>query len=69
MTEKFHYKSVLGRKLILYVMLFSISIIVIGASFVLYLDYSEDRDHLDYVVSQIKTSQLPSVIKSLWVAD
>jgi PAS domain S-box-containing protein len=69
MTENYYFKSILGRKLVLYIMLFSIAVIFIGATFQLFLDYKEDRERLNYVVGQIKTSQLPSVIKSLWVAD
>ncbi|MFN2365867.1 MAG: PAS domain S-box protein [Desulfurivibrionaceae bacterium] len=69
MIESYYFKSILGRKLILYIMLFSILVILLGTFFHVVLDFKKDREHLNHMVDQIKTSQLPSVIKSLWVAD
>ncbi len=69
MTESYYFKSIVGRKLILYIMLFSILVILLGTLFHVGLDYKKDREHLNHMVGQIKTSQLPSVINSLWVAD
>jgi PAS domain S-box-containing protein len=64
-----YFQSVLARKLILYILLFSSLVTVLGASLQLFLIYKRDLAHLNYVVDQIKTSQLPSVINSVWVAD
>jgi PAS domain S-box-containing protein len=64
-----YFKSVLARKLILYILLFGLPVTVLGASLQLSLDYKHDLEHLRYQIDQIETSQLPSVITGLWVAD
>lgn len=68
-TKQSYFKSVLARKLILYVLFFSLLVTVLGASLQLSLDYKRDLERLHYEIDRIETSQLPSMITSVWVAD
>lgn len=62
-------RSRIGRRLILYVLLFSSVITFMGTGLQLYLDYDHDVQVIHASLEQIKSSYLGSITNSLWVTD
>lgn len=64
-----YFKSVLARRLIIFILLFSSIVTVLGTSLQLYLDFNDDRDQVNLVVDQIEASHVKSVTNGMWFAD
>jgi PAS domain S-box-containing protein len=62
-------KSILARKFIFYILLFSSIITLIGTSIQLYLDYNKDKNSIQSTLTQVETTHLQSIVNSLWVYD
>ena len=62
-------KSVIGRRLIIYILLFSLVITFIGTSLQLYLDYDRNLKSIHNIFEQVESSYLQSITNSLWVTD
>ncbi|MBA3013106.1 MAG: hypothetical protein FP812_23120 [Desulfobacula sp.] len=62
-------RSGIGRKLIVYILLFSSMITFIGTGLQLYLDYKKDIRSIHNTLKQIESSYLYSITNSLWVTD
>lgn len=59
----------IGRRLILWILLFS-SVVTFGGTFLsLYLDYARDLTEIHRNLAQVETSHLPGVANSMWVAN
>lgn len=63
------FKSVIGRKLLVYILLFSSIITFIGTGLQLYMDYDHDVKSLHQTLDQLESSYLDSIANSLWVTD
>jgi PAS domain S-box-containing protein len=63
------FKSVIGRKLLVYILLFSSIITFIGTGLQLYMDYDHDVKSLHKTLDQLESSYLDSIANSLWVTD
>ncbi len=61
--------SILARRFIFYILLFSSIITLIGTSFQLYLDYSKDKTNIQSTLGQIETTHLQSIVNNLWLSD
>jgi PAS domain S-box-containing protein len=59
----------LARRFIVFILLFSSFITLLGTSLQLYLDYSRDMGAINTALEQIEKSHRQSVINNLWVAD
>lgn len=62
-------RSGIGRRFILYILLFSSVITFIGTGLQLYLDFNRDLKAIHSTFKQIESSYLQSIINSLWVTD
>lgn len=62
-------KSRIGRRLMLYILLFSSVITFMGTGLQLYLDYDHDVKMIHTSFEQVKSSYLDSITNSLWVTD
>ncbi len=72
MSPKTEEKTIFGglaKKLILYILLFSSCITLIGTSLQLYLDYARDIDAIETAMDQIEKSHRNPIISNLWVSD
>ncbi len=63
------FGSVIARRLILYVVLFSSVITLIATAFQLYLDYESDIDLIEDKLQQVRTAHLKSLSETLWASD
>ena len=63
------FKSKIGRKLLLYILLFSSIITFVGTGLQLYLDFDHDVDSLHQTLNQLESSYLDGITNSLWVTD
>ncbi|MFZ5571118.1 MAG: ATP-binding protein [Thermodesulfobacteriota bacterium] len=59
----------IGRKFILYILLFSTVVTALGTFLQLHVDYARDIDSIYQTFRQIRSSHLESITKSLWVTD
>ncbi|VAX17204.1 diguanylate cyclase/phosphodiesterase (GGDEF & EAL domains) with PAS/PAC sensor(s), partial [hydrothermal vent metagenome] len=59
----------LGRKLIIYILLFSSFVTLIGTSLQLYVDYVKDKRLLDERMSQIENSYLETLTNAMWISN
>lgn len=62
-------QSAIGRRLLLYLLLFSSLITFAGTVLQLYLDYEHDVANIRSVVDRVRYSHLESIATSMWVAD
>ncbi len=62
-------KSPLARRFIVYILLFSSAITLMGTSLQLYLDYDKDKTNIQSAIDQIKATHLQSIVNNLWVHD
>jgi len=62
-------KSSIVRRLILFILLFSLLITIIGTGVQLYLDYNHDLKSLCTALDQIELIHLSAISSSLWVTD
>jgi PAS domain-containing protein len=62
-------RSSIGRRFILYILLFSSVITFMGTGLQLYFDYDRELKAIHATVKQIKSSYLDSITNSLWVTD
>jgi len=63
------FKSRIGRRLIVPIVLFSAVITLIGTGLELYLDFDSDLESIHATLEQVKSSHSQSIINSLWVSD
>ena len=63
------FKSRIGRRLVVAVVLFSSFITLISTVIQLYVDYKRDLAQIEEYFSQIEASHLQSIIYSVWVHD
>ena len=63
------WKSEVGRKFIIYILLFSSVITFIGTGLQLYLDFDNDLESISTIFKQIELSYLESITNNLWVTD
>lgn len=59
----------LAKKLIIYILLFSSIITLLGTSYQLYIDYSHDINTIETAFDQIERSHKPIIESNLWVSD
>ena len=62
-------RSIIGRKLMIYILLFSSMITFLGTGLQLYLDFNHDLKSIHNTLQQIESSNLYSITNSLWVTD
>jgi len=62
-------RSGIGRRFILYILLFSSVITFVGTGLQLYLDYDRDVELIHSSLRQVQSSYLHSITNSLWVTD
>ena len=62
-------RSGIGRRFILYILLFSSVITFMGTGLKLYLDYDRDLKLIHTSLKQVESSYLHSITNSLWVTD
>lgn len=62
-------RSIIGRKLMIYILLFSSVITFFGTGLQLYLDFNHDLKSIHNTLQQIESSSLYSITNSLWVTD
>ena len=62
-------RSGIGRRFILYILLFSSVITFMGTGWQLYLDYDRDLKLIHTIFKQVESSYLGSITESLWVTD
>jgi two-component system sensor kinase FixL len=62
-------RSGIGRRFILYILLFSSVITFIGTGLQLYLDFDRDLKSIHSTFDQVESSYLDSITNSLWVTD
>ena len=62
-------RSRIGRRFILYILLFSSVITFMGTGWQLYLDYDRDLKLIHTIFKQVESSYLDSITESLWVTD
>ena len=62
-------RSGIGRRFILYILLFSSVITFMGTGLQLYLDYDRDLKLIHTSLKQVESSYLHSITNSLWVTD
>ncbi len=62
-------KSILARKFLFYILLFSSIITLIGTSIQLYLEYNKDKTQIQNTLDQIETAHLQSIVNNLWLSD
>jgi signal transduction histidine kinase/CheY-like chemotaxis protein len=62
-------RSSIGRRFILYILLFSSVITFMGTGLQLYLDYDRDVELIHTSLKQVESSYLYSITNSLWVTD
>jgi PAS domain S-box-containing protein len=62
-------RSGIGRRFILYILLFSSVITFFGVGLQLYLDYDRDLKSIHTTIKQVESSYLDSITNSLWVTD
>ncbi len=62
-------KNTIARKLILFIILFSSAITLLGTSFQLYLEYQRDLSSVKKSIRQIERSYLDTIIETLWVSN
>ncbi|VAW78211.1 Phytochrome, two-component sensor histidine kinase [hydrothermal vent metagenome] len=63
------FSSIIARRLITYVILFSSLITLIATAFQLYLDYDKDINYIEDSLQQIQTVHLNSLSETLWASD
>jgi PAS domain S-box-containing protein len=61
--------SVIGRKFILYILLFSSVITFVGTGIQLYLDFDRDLEEIHITLKLVELSYLKSITNSLWITD
>lgn len=64
----FDFESI-SRRLIVYILLASSLITLLGTGYQLYTDYRRDVDLIEERMSQIKSSYLGGIVNSLWMTD
>ncbi len=69
MFSKIIKSAGIGRKLIIYIFLFSSVVTFLGTALQLYLDYTRDIKSIQDTMSQIESSYLQSISSSLWYID
>jgi len=62
-------RSIIGRKLMIYILLFSSMITFFGTGLQLYFDFKRDLKSIHNTLQQIESSNLYSITNSLWVTD
>ncbi|MBT3368407.1 MAG: PAS domain S-box protein [Nitrospina sp.] len=62
-------RSGIGRRFILYILLFSSVITFMGTGLQLYLDYDRDITLIHTSLKQVESSYLDSIANSLWITD
>jgi PAS domain S-box-containing protein len=62
-------KSRIGLRLIIYILLFSSAVTLIGTGLDLYLEFDRDIQSIHTTLKQVESSYLQSIIDSLWVTD
>jgi PAS domain S-box-containing protein len=62
-------QSGISRRLILYILLFSMVITFIGTGLQLYLDFNRGIKSIHTTFNQVESSYLHSIINSLWITD
>lgn len=68
-TDKRTFNSVIAKRLIVYVVLFSSAITLIITALQLYADYSNDVDLIQGNLTQIEHTHVETLASSLWTAD
>jgi len=63
------FRSVIGRRFILYILLFSSVMTFIGTGLQLYLDFDRDLKSIHTIFKQVESTYLDSITDSLWVTD
>ncbi len=63
------FGSIIARRLIIYVVLFSSLITLIATAFQLYLDYDKDLNLIEEELQQVRTVHLNSLAETLWASD
>ncbi len=63
------FSSVIARRLIFYVVLFSSLITLVSTAFQLYLDYENDIGLIEDKLQQVRTAHLKSLSETLWASD
>ncbi len=63
------FGSIIARRLIAYMVLFSLLITLIATAFQLYMDYDKDIDFIEEQLQQVRTVHLNSLIETLWASD
>ncbi|WP_161626908.1 ATP-binding protein [Desulfospira joergensenii] len=63
------FKNSVGRRLIIYILLFSSVVTFLGTSLQLYVEYSSDIKSIQKTFQQIESSYLQSLSSSLWAID
>jgi signal transduction histidine kinase len=58
-----------GRKLITYILLFSVVVTILGTALQLYFDYVNDIKSVKKTMLQIESSYLQSINSNLWISD
>ncbi len=61
--------SILGRRLLLYIIIFSFFITLITSAFIIYSDYKAEIKQIDSSISRIEAVYLPTLSFSLWNYD
>ncbi len=62
-------KSVLGRRLLLYIIIFSFFITLITSAAIIYSDYKTEINAINSSISRVETMYLPTLSSSLWTYD
>jgi len=63
------FGSVIARRLIIYVVLFSSLITLIATAFQMYLEYNKELSYIEYKLQQVETIHLNSLSETLWASD
>ena len=63
------FKSRIGIRLSIYILIVSSVITLVATSYHLYLEYLDNLNFIENSMDQIKKSHLPSILYSLWISD
>ena len=63
------FRSSILRKLILYILILSTIITIIGTCWRLYRDYMNEKNSIHLEISQIEETYQQSITNSLWITD
>ncbi|MCF6248897.1 MAG: hypothetical protein L3J69_16295 [Desulfobacula sp.] len=63
------FGSGIGRRMIIWILLFSSFITFLGTSLQLYVDYAGDVKNIEKTMAQIESSYIQSIASSLWMVD